>query len=176
LMVFWFYSQVITHSVYKSMAMMAGREKSMMRQGVCEAGLNLILSVVFTFVISHAFGKAWGILGVALGSVVPTFIFGWTWLWSGAAETAALTRWELFRQVVWRNWRACLPMLAVAILFREQPLWASGSNTFLMLTEGAVVGAVGVWGCWRFSLDDFERKDYAHRVGGKLGRKKTIPS
>ena len=171
LLVFWYYSLVITHSVFKNMSMMAGQEKRMMRQGVAEAGLNLLLSVGFTFWFRQRFGTEWAILGVALGSVVPTVWFGWGVLWGWAAEATGMGRWKLFQQVVLRNWLGCLPMLGLALALRCQPFWVSGSNTFLVFAEGAAVGAVGAWGIWRFSLDAYERQDYAARILKKLGRK-----
>jgi len=174
LLVFWYYSLVLTHSVFKNMFMMAGQEKRMMLQGVSEAAVNLLLSIGLTLWLKHAYGPEWGILGVALGSVIPTFVFGWGWIWGWAAHEAHISRWELFRQTVLRAWLGCLPMLAVAAAFHFQPFWASGSNAFFVLAEGAVVGAAGVSGLWRFSLDDWERNDYAGRILGRLGRKKTV--
>lgn len=173
LLVFWYYSQVMTHTVFKNMAMMAGQEKRMMQQSIAESGLNLVLSVGLTWWIGAHYGVDWGILGVALGSVVPTFLFGWGWLWGRAATAAGLSYQELFRRVIWRNWAACLPMLAVVLVFRLQPLWASGSNTLLVLVEGGIAGAIGLWGNWKYALDDFERRDYAQRFGGKFKFKKS---
>jgi O-antigen/teichoic acid export membrane protein len=173
LLVFWYYSQVMTHAVYKNMAMMAGQEKAMMQQSLAESGLNLVLSIGLTWWIGHAFGAEWGIVGVALGSVVPTFLFGWGWLWGRAAKASGLSYSELFRRVIWRNWAACLPMLGLIALLRLQPFWASGSNTLLVLVEGGLAGLLGLWGNWRFALDDFERRDYASRLGSKLKLKKS---
>jgi len=171
LMLFWYYSLVVTHYVFKNMFMMAGQEKRMMIQGVSETVINLTLSIGLTFWLRHAFGVQWGILGVAIGSVVPTFGFGWGLIWGWAAHEAQITRRQLFRLVVWPAWRGCLPMIAVVLALRLQPFWASGSNTILTLAEGALAGAVGVAGVWRFSFTAAERENYAGKIRRKLGRK-----
>ena len=171
LLVFWYYSLALTHSVVKNMFMMSGQEKKMMLQGVSEAALNLLLSIGLTLWLKHSFGTEWGILGVALGSVIPTFVFGWGLLWGWAARAAQLTRWQLFRRVVFPAVRGCLPMIGVALALRLQPFWASGHNTFLMLAESSVVAAAGAFGVWRIGLMQIEREKLIAKFGGKFGFK-----
>ena len=167
LLVFWYYSLVLTHWVFKNMFMMAGQEKRLMFQGVAEAALNLLLSIGLTFWLRSAWGVEWGILGVALGSVIPTCLFGWGMLWGWAAREAQVNRWELFRRCVLRNWIGCVPMIVTAAALRLQPFWESGHNTLCMLSESAVVAAMGAGGIWRFSLQPDDRE----RVLRKLRRK-----
>jgi hypothetical protein len=102
-------------------------------------------------------------------------LFGWGMLWGWAAREAQLARWELFRRVVWPAWLGCLPMIALAAALRLQPFWASGSNTLLVLGEGAVVGAVGLLGLWRFGLTAPEREKMAAKLPGKLRPKPAPP-
>jgi O-antigen/teichoic acid export membrane protein len=171
LLLFWYYSLVLTHWVFKNMFMMAGQEKRMMLQGVSEAGINLVLSIGLTFWLRSALGVEWGILGVALGSVVPTFFFGWGMLWGWAAHEAQLSRWKMFCKVILPAWRGCLPMIAVAAALRCQTFWHSGSNTLLVLAEGTAVGAVGLLGIWQFSFTAAERENYGAKIRRKLGGK-----
>ncbi len=171
LLVFWYYSLVLTHWVFKNMFMMAGQEKKMMLQGVSEAAINLALSIGLTFWLRNEFGVEWGILGVALGSVIPTFVFGWGIIWGWAAHEAKLTRWQLFYRAIWPAWRGCLGMVAVALALRLQPFWASGHNTILMFAESAVVAGFGVMGIWRFSFNEAERESYAGKIRYTLSGK-----
>jgi O-antigen/teichoic acid export membrane protein len=162
LLLFWYYSLVITHWVYKRMFMMAGEERRMMWQGVSEAAANLALSIGLTFWLKSMLGVAWG-------SVIPTVVLGWGLLWGWAAARAGLSRWALFRRVVLRAWWGCLPMIVVAAALRFQPWWTSGRTTWLVLVEGTVVSAVGLAGLWRLNLDAAERATFAAKVRGKLG-------
>lgn len=164
LLLFWYYSLVMTHWVYKRMFMMAGQERRMMWQGVAEAAANLALSIGLTIWMKS-------ILGVAWGSVIPTFLLGWGVLWGWAAKEAGLSRWALFSGVVLRAWLGCLPMIAVAAGFRLQPWWASGSNTLLVLAEGGVVSAVGLAGLWQLSFSRGERAKFAAKFKRRLGLK-----
>jgi O-antigen/teichoic acid export membrane protein len=164
LLVFWYYSLVVTHRVFKSMFMMAGQEKRLMLQSVSEAVANLALSIALTFWLRGQFGAEWGILGVALGSVIPTALFGWGLLWGWTAHEAQMTRWALFRRCVFPSWAGCIPMILTALTLRLQPFWASGHNTWLMLVESAVVGAVGVAGIWRISLNPGDRDRFLSKI------------
>jgi len=130
LLLFWYYSLVLTHWVFKRMFFMAGQERRMMWQGVAEALSNLALSIGLTLAL-HS------IVGVALGSVIPTVFFGWGMLWGWAAKEAQITRWRLFCRVVLPAWIGCLPMIALAAVLRFQPFWHSGSNALLVLAEGS---------------------------------------
>lgn len=169
LLLFWYYSLVLTHWVFKRMFMMAGQERRMMWQGVGEAAVNVALSVGLT-VTFHS------ILGVAWGSVIPTVLFGWGLLWGWAAKEAGLSRWQLFRRVVLGTWIGCAPMVLVAVALRLQPWWASGANPWLVLLEGGTVGIVGLAGIWRWSLTAAQRDQLASKLAGKLRRKpKSAP-
>ena len=68
-------------------------------------------------------------------------------------------------------WTGCLPMVALAAALRLQPWWASGSNTILLLGEGALVGAVGIAGLWRFGLTAADREKMTSKLGRKFGAK-----
>lgn len=135
----------------------------MMWQGVAEAACNLTLSIGLTFVYGS-------IVGVALGSVIPTVLFGWGQLWGWAAKEAQLSRGALFARVILPAWRGCLPMLALAAAFRFQPWWASGSTTLLVLAEGAIVGLAGLAGLWRFGLTPADRGRVLGRLPGRFRR------
>ncbi len=169
LLLFWYYSLVLTHWVFKTMFMMAGQERKMMQQGVTEAVCNLALSIGLTIWIKHVWGVDWGILGVALGSVVPTFIFGWGFIWGWAAKEAGLGRWALFREVILKTWVASVPMALLAAAFRFQPWWLSGSNTLRVLLESSVVVAFGLVGLWKFALSPAERTSFSAKFGRKFG-------
>jgi hypothetical protein len=143
------------------MFLMAGQERRMMWQGVTEALANVALSIGLTLALRS-------MIGVALGSVIPTVLFGWGLLWGWAAREARLTRGQLFGRVVWPAWRGCLPMIAAAAALRLQPLWSSGSNTFLVLSEGALVGAVGLAGLWQFGLTADDRTKARARFAGRF--------
>lgn len=139
----------------------------MMRQGVAEALCNLALSVALTLWLRS-------MVGVALGSVIPTVLFGWGLLWGWAAHEAGLSRWRLFCTVVGPAWTGCLPMLAVAACLRMQPWWASGSNTVLVLGEGAVVGLAGVAGLWWIALTAADRERFSQRLATRFKRRVPV--
>ena len=163
LLLFWYYSLVLTHWVFKRMFLMAGQEKRMMKQGVSEALCNLALSIGLTIWLRS-------ILGVALGSLIPTVLFGWGVLWGWAAKEAQVSRLALFRQVVVPAWKGCLPMVLLAVVFHFQPWWPSGGNAFLVLAEGSIVGLVGLVGIWRWGLTPPDRQKVTSKLGGRFRR------
>ena len=171
LLVLWYYSLVLTHWVFKNMFMMAGQEKRLMWQSVAEAVVNVSLSVGLTLWLRHALGVEWGILGVAIGSVVPTALFGWGLIWGWTAHEAHLTRWQLFRRTILPTWLGCVPMIIVACALRLQPFWASGHNTLFMIAESGLVAAVGAIGLWKLGLKEEERQKFIAKFGRKFGLK-----
>jgi O-antigen/teichoic acid export membrane protein len=159
----WYWSIVTTHLMFKKMFIMAGQERRMMRHGVLEATANVVLSVLLTLWLRN-------ILGVALGSLIPTVLFGWLLLWPWAAKEADLSPWRLFNHIVLSAFKGCLPMLAACIAFRFQPWWDSGSTTLLMLLEGGFVTAIGMAGIWRLTLSHDERVQLHQRLARKFGK------
>jgi O-antigen/teichoic acid export membrane protein len=66
------YSSLITNSCSKRILMMCGWEKRLLRISIVDATANLILSLILV----HQFG----VLGVALGTMIPTILVGWLWV------------------------------------------------------------------------------------------------
>jgi len=156
----WYYTTILTHSVSKRIFMMCGHERRLMWLGVGEAAANLGLSIVLVLYYRS-------VIAVALGSFIPTLFFGWFSLWPWMAKDAGIGGWELFRRAVIPSWVSCLPMLALLILFKftfhPAPRWALAT----MLVEGTLAGLLGLAGIWRAGLEPGERT----MLGGKFGRR-----
>jgi O-antigen/teichoic acid export membrane protein len=152
----WYYSQTLTHWVFKRIFLMAGQEQRMMWQGVSEALVGLVLSILLTLWLRS-------ILGVAIGALVTALIFGWGQLWGWAAREAGLSRTALFARVILPAWTGCLPMIAAAFALRLQPWWNLQSTLLSFLIEGVILGLLGIAGIWRFSLAPAERARISSR-------------
>ncbi|WP_309400703.1 oligosaccharide flippase family protein [Cerasicoccus maritimus] len=63
------YSSQLTNSCTKRILMMCGHEKSLLRLSIIDAVLNVTVSLALVFPL--------GILGVALGTLIPTALIGW---------------------------------------------------------------------------------------------------
>ncbi|MGE9295457.1 MAG: MATE family efflux transporter [Puniceicoccales bacterium] len=66
------YSSQLTNSCTKRILMMTGHEKALLRLSVIDALLNVAISFALVFPL--------GILGVALGTLIPTVLVGWFWV------------------------------------------------------------------------------------------------
>lgn len=71
-LLFTIYSSQITNSCSKRVLMMCGEEKRLLFISVADAMANLILSVIMA--------RQFGVLGVALGTMIPTTLVGWFWV------------------------------------------------------------------------------------------------
>ncbi|MCB1127392.1 MAG: hypothetical protein KDM81_12915, partial [Verrucomicrobiae bacterium] len=71
--------------------------------------------------------------------------------------------------VVLPAWVGCLPMIAVAAAFRLQPWWASGSTSWRVLGEGAVVGSIGLAGIWFLAFSAADRARFTAKLGRRFG-------
>ncbi len=63
------YSSQLTNSCSKRILMMCGHEKKLLFISLTDALLNVIVSIILAFQI--------GVLGVALGTLIPTIVVGW---------------------------------------------------------------------------------------------------
>jgi len=152
----WYYSSIITHSVSKRVFMMTGHERRLMKLGLGEAIGNIGLSIVLVL--------SWkSVTGVALGSLVPTLWFGWVHLWPWMAKDSGLGRIALFRETVLSSWLAAVPVVLVLVAFKGVVL-APGSHTITaMFVEGVLAGSLALYGIWRLALKPHERERVSAR-------------
>lgn len=146
----WFYTTILTHSVSKRIFMMCGHERRLMWLGLVEAAANLALSVLLILIFRS-------VTAVAVGSLIPTLCLGWGWLWPWMAREAGITPWRLFKCTIAPSLGACLPMLAVLVLLRSVVLAPGNSVLGAMFVESTLAGLVGLAGLWRFALSPAER-------------------
>lgn len=66
------YSSLITNSCSKRILMMCGWERRLLRISLVDATANLVLSLILVHQL--------GVLGVALGTMIPTVLVGWLWV------------------------------------------------------------------------------------------------
>ncbi len=155
-LLFWYYSSILTHSVSKRIFMMTGHERKLMWLGVAEAAANLVISVALVLWLKT-------VTAVALGSLIPTLWFGWAHLWSWTAREAGETGLNLLRKGLLPGWIASLPALLVLIVFRTLAPSVAGQAIAPMFIQGAIVGAVALLGVWRLGLVESERVRLAAR-------------
>lgn len=72
ILTFTIYSSLLTNSSSKRVLMMCGDERALLGISVGDAVANLVLSVI----LAHKFG----VIGVAIGTLVPTFLIGWSFV------------------------------------------------------------------------------------------------
>lgn len=163
LLLLWCYTIIITHSISKKIFMMCGHEKRLTQLSVAEAIFNLVLSVTLVLVFKN-------VIAVAVGSLIPSLIIGWGYLWPWAAKDAGVKGGQLAAHVLFRNWRACLPLLAFAMACRAVPFLDFRDNIVLFFVEGAVAGAIAVGGVWKWALKPEERDKISSKLGKFTGR------
>ena len=100
------FSSLLTLSYSKRVLMMCGWERSLLKISLTDASLNLVASLVLVY--------RYGVLGVALGTMIPTVLIGWFWIVPLTAKYLKLgmvEMWTVFAKEVY------LPVLsAVAML------------------------------------------------------------
>ena len=145
LLLFWFYTTIITHSVSKRIFMMCGHEKKLMLFGVGEAVFNLVLSVSLILIFQN-------VISVAVGSLIPTLFFGWFFLWPWMARETERTIFRLIADTLWPAWIASVPLAIYGLACRYAP-FDFGTNILLFFLEGGIGACIGIWGIWVFAMD-----------------------
>ncbi len=163
ILLLWGYMILITQSVSKRIFMMCGHERKLMWLGIGEALLNLTLSVALVLHFKN-------VLGVALGSLIASTVFGWFYLWPWAAREANLTAFQLAKIVLFPIWIACIPQLAFVILGRLTPWFDFRTNIPLFLGEAAIAALVGVLCLWRRALTAQEKEMLTLKFGKFFNR------
>ena len=149
-LLFWYYTSVITHSVSKRIFMMTGHERKLMWLGVGEAGANLGISIGLALWLKT-------VVAVALGSLIPTLWFGWVHLWRWMARESGVSSGALLKSTVLPSLVACVPALLILMAFQEwQPFPALHPLVTMVIDSSLAVG-VAIAGLWRFALLPGER-------------------
>ena len=157
ILVFWAFTFIITHNVYKRIAVMCGQEKRLVYVGIGEAALNLGLSVGLLHIYQQ-------VASVAFATLVSSLIFGWVFLWPWAATIAKMSPLQLAKETLARNLLGALPLL-FSILILRQLSWFSPDNSFLgFLVEASFTGFIGAIGVWKISLTPADRTFVAKRI------------
>jgi O-antigen/teichoic acid export membrane protein len=84
------FSSLVTNSCSKRILMMCGWEKKLLVLSLVDALANLALSLVLVFPL--------GVLGVAIGTMIPTVLIGWLWVVPLTARFADLGTGPYLRQ------------------------------------------------------------------------------
>lgn len=153
----WYYTTILTHSVSKPIFMMTGHERKLMWLGVAEAAANLVISIALVL---------WwkSVAAVALGSLIPTLWFGWVHLWPMMSRESKLSFTQLLKQAVLPSWLATLPALFVLMAFKHLVLAPDSNVIAAMFIESTLAGIIALIGVWRFGLTQNERERLAAKI------------
>jgi O-antigen/teichoic acid export membrane protein len=161
----WAFSLLITHNVFKRIAVMCGHERLLTRLGIIECILNLVLTIVLL--------KIWKrVEGAALATLISTWFVGWGVLWRLAAREAGVSVWQLTHHVLVRNLFGVLPMIIYVITThflwpnrQEWVIWYSGLDMIFAMLAGGI-------GIYFFALSPEERI----KIDKRFGRTTTSPT
>jgi O-antigen/teichoic acid export membrane protein len=153
----WYYTTILTHSVSKRIFIMTGHERKLMWLGLAEAGANLVISVVLVLWLKS-------VAAVALGSLIPTLWFGWAYLWPWQARESGLSSVGLFKKAVLPAWAAAVPVLLVLLTLKTFTLAPGNHDIAAMFIEGSLTGLVAIASLWRLAMSDAERERVLRRL------------
>jgi O-antigen/teichoic acid export membrane protein len=161
----WYFMTLMTNSVSKRIFVMCGHERRLLWLGVAEMVGNLVLSVTLILIFKN-------VVCVAIGSLVPSIIIGWGWMWPWCARDAGVSPWQLARAVLLPSFVACLPMAAALSALRYLP-WHHGTLNFgTVAMESSFAMLVALGGFWKCVLTDAEREKIAGRLCKMIPRRK----
>jgi O-antigen/teichoic acid export membrane protein len=155
-LLFWFYTTTLTHSVSKRIYMMTGHERRLMWLGIGEAVANLALSIVLVLTFRS-------VVSVAIGSLIPTLFFGWFKLWPWMARDIGIHPLRLLRETLLAPLLCCLPAVLILGIAPHYPPFQGSllASTFL---PGALAVIVTIWAMWQAALKSEERSAIRTRV------------
>lgn len=124
--------------------MMCGWEQRLLRASLVDAVVNLALSVVLV--------RQLGVVGVAIGTLVPTVLVGWLWIVPLTADFVGVSVWRLLGELYLPAWKPVaaggLVLLLVAGLAPAGP----GAQFPALVCRGLFVGVATIaaaWPLWR---------------------------
>lgn len=133
-------SSLVTNSVAKRVLMMCGWERPLLAASVAEAGVNLFLSLILV--------RWFGVWGVALGTLAPAVVIGWTWILPLTARFAGTSVREFCREAFLPS---LAPIIVAGLMLVALALWvpARADAGFLALGwRGLLLGGATIVTAW----------------------------
>lgn len=118
------YSSQLTNSCSKRVLMMCGEEKKLLYISLVDAVANVVLSVILAY--------KYGVLGVALGTMIPTVLVGWLWV---IPMTVGKLKLPIFDYLGYHLKGTALPLLVFSAILAVLAIWvpASTNGNFIEL-------------------------------------------
>jgi len=133
------FSSLITNSCSKRILMMCGWEKKLLRISLVDATVNLVLSLILVHQL--------GVLGVALGTMIPTILVGWLWVLPLTARFAETSLTSFAKEIVGPVFKpVAAGLAALAALVWLVPFPADGEFIDCVWRGALVVTPVGLLG------------------------------
>ena len=129
---------------------MCGHERKLMWLGLGESIANLVISLTLVLIFKN-------IICVAIGSLIPSFYYGWFHLWPWMAKDVGVSSWTLFKRTTLTTLLASLPLLALLTAVQFLPALKFEKAWLTLLTHGPLAGLLAIILMWRFALTQNER-------------------
>jgi O-antigen/teichoic acid export membrane protein len=137
----------------------SGLHKVLAISNLSMAVSNLVLSVVLV--------RWYGLVGVAIGTLIPMVVFSMFVVFPAACRRVQLSRWTVFRQSVWPAVWPALVMAGFILLARR---FSDGSWSWMVM-QAFVAAAIYAALFLRFAISRDERDWYFNKVREVLRRR-----
>lgn len=117
-LLFTIFSSQLTNSCSKRVLMMCGEERRLLLISVADAVANVVLSVILAYQM--------GVLGVAVGTMVPTTLVGWLWVLPLTTRKLQL---PMKRYLNYHLQGTLVPLAVFALLLAGLAIWVPASAT-----------------------------------------------
>ena len=143
-------SSLLTNSCSKRILMMCGWEKPLLRASLADAAANLVLSLVLVRDLRpFHIDLNLGVVGVAAGTLIPTFLVGVFWMLPLTARFMERPLGALLREAYLPGFLASIPALGILGLLLWLAPVQTGAGLPAIAWRGALVGAATLIGGWR---------------------------
>ena len=111
------YSSTISSSSSKGVLMMSGEEKRMLVMSLSEAASNVLLSLILVYQI--------GVVGVAIGTMIPTILVGWLWVLPLTLKKLGISIKSYFVYHLEGTW---IPLTAFTLTLAALAMWCPAAE------------------------------------------------
>jgi len=141
----------------------SGLHKLLALSNLSMAISNLVLSVVLV--------RWYGLVGVAIGTLIPMVVFSMFVVFPAACRRVQLSRWTVFRESIWPATWPALVMAAFILVARSQ---RDASWSWIMV-QAVVAALIYASVFLRFAISRNERDWYFNKVK-EVFRRRPVPS